>query len=103
MATTAAVTRRLDRDIGSLRSFIDDLPGLADEWERLDEAPRVSLSLEWDHLMADYLTELDEYFRCGEMASGQRVEYKSLLGKLRELLPIIRRLNLYYPPVSLGE
>lgn len=101
MASTATVSGRLDRDIDSLRSFLDDLPDLADQWERLEEGPRVSLSLEWDHLMADYLTELDEHYRSGTMVPAQKLEYASLLRKLKEMLPIITRLNLFRPPVSL--
>lgn len=101
MATPSTVSSRLDRGIDLVRSFLDDLPDLADEWGKLAEAPRVSLSLEWDHLMADYLTELDEHYRSGEMGPGQIAEYKLLLGRLKEVLPIINRLNLYRPPISL--
>lgn len=101
MATTTARRVRIDQFLGSLQSWVEDFPGLADEWEELEEGPRVSLSLQWDHLMADYLTELDEYYRAGEMSAEQAEGYRRLLGQLKEILPLIRRLKFWEPIVSL--
>ena len=101
MVTTPAVVRRLDRDLASLKSFLDDFPILLDQWDDLEEGPRVTLSLEWDHLMADYLTELDEFYRAGHMTPEQIDQYRDLLSQLKESLPLVDRLSFWRPPVSL--
>ncbi len=101
MATTSTITQRAERDIDALARFIDDLPEISDEWDGLEESEQVSLSLDWAHLMADYLTELDEYFRGGQLTRDQEERYRSLLGKLKDVRPIIQQLRLYPPPVAL--
>jgi hypothetical protein len=78
-------------------SFMGDFPDLAAEWQSLSENARTSLSLEWDHMMADYLTELDEYCRAGFMTSDQQTRYRELLQILRNADPTIERLGLYRP------
>jgi len=71
------------------------------EWETLAGWNRASISLDWDHLMADYLAELDEYAHHGQMSLDQQVRYQALLRALQAVLPIIERLNFYRPPVAL--
>lgn len=101
MATSRSVSRRLDRDFVSIEGFLTDLPALAEEWDRLDDGAQTVLSLDWDHLIADYLTELDSEYRSDGMPSDHAARYRSLLAKLKATMPIITRLNLYRPPVSL--
>ncbi|MBI4492881.1 MAG: hypothetical protein HY690_08830 [Chloroflexi bacterium] len=101
MATKTDVSSRIERSLIATLAEVEDLPALATEWDTLAEGVRASLSLEWDHLMADYLTELDEYFRAGQMTSDQPTRYRALLCKLKAALPIIEQLNLYRPPVAL--
>jgi hypothetical protein len=64
---------------------------------------RASVSLDWDHMMADYLTEVDEYWRAGQLTDAQAARYADLRRKLREALPLIEKLNFYRPPVPLDE
>jgi hypothetical protein len=101
MATTSSIRSRIDGRLHLLLAEIEELPATADEWNSLEDWQRASISLEWDHMMADYLTEADEYYRSGEMAPDQQARYRHVLCKLREVLPVVERLNFYPPPVSL--
>lgn len=101
MAQTANVRLRVELKLRALLGSLDDLAEVAATWDSLSELDQVDFSLQWDHLMADYLTELDEYYWGGEMTPEQQEHYRELLCKLKEALPLIERLNLYRPPVLL--
>ncbi len=101
MAQTTKIIQRVERDLDAIHSFVDDLPNLMEEWETLEEWDRVSTSLDWSHMMADYLSELEEYYNASHLTNKQRSSYRELLCKLQEVMPIIEKLNWYRPPVSL--
>ena len=103
MVATATVTNRIDSGLTMLEGDVQALPELAEEWEQLDESAQVTLSLEWDHAMADYLMELDERYRGGQMTTTQQRRYRALLSKLKNARPIIAQLDLYLPPVAAGN
>ena len=103
MATETTREERIELRLNALLASVGDLPGIAEEWNALGDAERASLSLDWDHLMADYLTELDIDYEDGKMAAGQRARYRELLRKLREAMPIILRLDWYRPPIPLDR
>lgn len=101
MVATSAAVARLSQYLEALAAHVDDLSALAGEWETLHEDDRVSTSLHWDHLMADYLVELDEYYRAGQMMPEHQARYRDLLRKLKVASPVIRTLDLRSPTVSL--
>ena len=101
MATTPAIKDRVERRLDLLLAEVEELPSTHAEWDELEDWERTSMSLEWSHLMADYLPQLDGQYRAGELAPEQQARYQDLLRKLKETLPIVERLNLYRPPVSL--
>ncbi len=101
MAQRTEVIERAERDLDVIHGFVDDLPDLMEEWETLEESDRTSTSLDWDHLMADYLVELEEYYNAGQLTDEQRSSYREILCKLQEVMPIIEKLKWYRPPVSL--
>lgn len=104
MAPTAAeIARRADIDLDALRRFINDLPGLDEEWDSLDDYNQAVLMMEWSHLMGEYLTELDQYARAGQLTPGQAARLTGLKHDLRGLLPLITKLGWYQPPRSLLE
>ncbi len=49
---------------------------MAKKWHEYSEAERVSFSLEWDHLMTDYIGELHDLY--GEMNPEQHDRYREL-------------------------
>ncbi len=101
MAATPALTDLTERRLDLLLAEIVELPTTSAAWDSIEEWERASISLEWSHLMADYLTQIDEHYRGDGVATDQRTRYQELLRKLRDALPIVERLNLYRPPVSL--
>lgn len=75
MATTAAIIKRADQFLNAIHSFVDDLPDLIEEWEALKESDKTSTSLDWDHMMGDYLVELEEYCNAGQPSSRAIVSF----------------------------
>jgi hypothetical protein len=101
VATETEVTQRIDVRLDALQANLDDLCAVAQEWQVLPEGERVAWSLDWDHLMSDYLRELDHAFRARRMTATQQQRYRAVLRKLAEALPIIEQLDLHRPPVRL--
>jgi hypothetical protein len=101
MATETEIAQRIERSLYALIAEVDWLPNTASEWDTLSDTEQVSIALDWDHLIASYLTELDRFYQAGRMTADQRERYHLLLTKLREAQPIFERLNLYRPTVSL--
>ena len=79
------VTRELD--------FLAEVEGESEETQ-------LAYMLEWPDLMAR-LQSLERAYRSGQMTPEQAERYRELLGKLSEALPIIERLGLTRPPVTL--
>jgi hypothetical protein len=101
MAAPPELTERMESFARAIRLTLGDLPEMAADWSEPLDAEHASWSLEWDHLMGDNLTELDEHARAGRMTAAQREEYGKLLAELARALPRIEQLNLYRPPVPL--
>lgn len=101
MATATEINSRIETGLHALITEVDWLPNTADEWETLPDAEQISIALDWDHLIATYLTELDAFYHAGKMTMEQRERYHGLLHKLREAQPIFEQLNLYRPTIPL--
>ncbi len=101
MAAPTEVAERIESGLHALIAEVEWLPHAAAEWASFSDLNRVSFSLDWDHLLTDYLTELERYYRSGSMTAEQRVRYRGLLCKIRDALPLFERLGLLPIPVSL--
>ena len=101
MATNTEISQHVDIELESLRLMLGDLADVADEWDQLPGAEQASWSLDWDQLMGGLKVILDPAYRSGTMSSGQHTRYVALLCSLREALPLMNRIGLYPPPVSL--
>ncbi|MBI4496842.1 MAG: hypothetical protein HY689_02945 [Chloroflexi bacterium] len=103
MAPTAAeIVLRADISLDALRRFVNDLPGLDEEWEGLGEYNQAVLMMEWAQSV-DSLIELDDYARAGQLIPGQAARLAALKHDVRGLLPLITKLGWYRPPVALLE
>lgn len=102
MVATTGVAQRIESGLRAVLAEVADLPTTAAEWNTLPDENRASFALDWSHLMADYLAELDRYHGSGAMSPDQQMRYRELLCKLKETLPTIQRLNLYAPSIPLG-
>jgi hypothetical protein len=100
MATTTDAQQRAMIDLKTIALMLVDLPEVANEWAKLGEGERVSWSLDWSNEMSG-LQCLAEYAREGLLTPGQEARLRDLLVELKAALPIVRRLNLYAPPVLL--
>lgn len=101
MATRAEAERRIDLTLEALERCAADLPQVAAEWNELPDGERASWGLDWAHLMADYLPELAEYVRSGQLSLDRQERYRDLKRKLKEALPLIGKLKLARPPILL--
>jgi hypothetical protein len=100
MAATTDVMRRIDLDLHAVGAEADFLPELAGAWADETDANRFVWHEEWLDLMGR-LAGLEREFRGGAMTPSQEARYHALLRKLKEALPILRRLDLPLPSVPL--
>jgi hypothetical protein len=98
VATKTAVSQRTRTFLDIVQGEVEDLARTAAEWRTRLDLQQAEFALEWGHLMSDFLTELDDRYRSGQMADEQCVQYRHILGKLKALAPTIRQLNLDAPP-----
>ncbi len=96
------MTSRIERSLHALFAEVRELPSTAEEWSALTDGERAAIALDWDHLLADYLTEQDQFYRAGEMTAEQQERYRDLLGQLQERKPLLARLGLLPLPVTTG-
>ncbi|MDQ2785297.1 MAG: hypothetical protein M3Y58_09890 [Chloroflexota bacterium] len=101
MAAKTEVTDRVERRLSGILAEVDWLPNTAAEWNELPDGERASISMDWDHLMADYLPEIHNAYHADQMTPDQRARYYELLHKLKDAQPIFERLNLYRPTIPL--
>jgi len=80
---------------------VDWLPNTVAEWETTSESERISISLDWDHLLSDYLGELDVHYSLGDMTDEQQDRYRTILQKLHAALPLFARIGVSPPRIPL--
>ena len=101
MGSSATVRDPIDLALWGITAEVEFLPKLAEFWAQDPrEADQSSFPYEWYDLMGQ-LETLDRAYRAGQMTPEQAERYRKLLRKLEEALPIIERLGLTRPPVSL--
>ncbi|MBI4494987.1 MAG: hypothetical protein HY690_19610 [Chloroflexi bacterium] len=103
MATRAETDLKVERELKSLRLFLETLPELAREWQDLGDGERASWSRDWDQLMGAVEVVLHPRYLSGAMTINQRTRYCELLSKIDQARPLIRQLNLYSPLVPLDN
>ena len=103
MAAPTRVAARIDSYLFALLAEIADLPNVTAEWDSLSPAARASVSLDWDHLLADYLPELETHYHAAAMTAEQRERYGELRRQLQAALPLFERLGWLPIPVPLTD
>jgi hypothetical protein len=94
--------QRIDVNLQSILAEAQYLPDLERTWDQLPNTVRVNWDLEWGELM-DRLEGLESDYRSGAMTPEQRLAYRHLLRALAAQLPVLKRLDLTLPAVSLDE
>lgn len=101
MGSPSTVRDPIDLALWGITAEVEFLPKLAEFWAQDPrEADQSSFPYEWYDLMGQ-LETLDRAYRAGRLTPEQAERYRELLRKLEEALPIIERLGLTSPPVSL--
>jgi hypothetical protein len=103
MAAPTTVAARIDRYLSALLAEVADLPNVVAEWDSMPPATRASVALDWDHLLADYLAELDSHYRAGVMLPAQSARYADLRRQPRATLPLLEQLGWLPLPVELTD
>jgi len=100
MATTPRINNGIDRSLSMLMAELAFLPEMAALWANESEHNRLNYSLEWDDLMGR-LVGLKEAYQAGELSSVQHERFEQVLAKLAHVIPLLRQMNLYFPPIAL--
>ncbi|MBI4497888.1 MAG: hypothetical protein HY689_08330 [Chloroflexi bacterium] len=98
--TSALNSQQIAAILDDVALELEDMPEVAAEWPTWSENSQCSYALDWDKLMRE-LKLVVEAYRFGRMTPDQQAQYQELLGKLKEALPLIRKLNLTHPPGDL--
>ena len=98
MAATTELVLQAERNLAAIEGDLSDLPIWAAEWSAMSDGERASASLEWDHVIIDYLAELQAWQRVGLLTSEQGTRLGNIMQRLCESEPLLRRLRLHYPP-----
>ncbi len=101
MATTAERRQRALMYLRTLDLMVNDLPEVAEEWDRLSDGERESWSLDWGNEMAG-LKSLAHFAAEGALTPSEYSQYQEVLRRLLAALPIVDRLNLRRPSMPLN-
>lgn len=100
MAATTETSRRIDLDLDAVRADVEDLPEVERGWGVESEPNQRAWRMEWWDVMGR-LQSLHEAYMAEQMSDSQQQQYQTLLERVRAMLPIMKRLQLALPPVSL--
>ncbi len=98
--TSTAITKRAEQYLEAIQSFLQDLHILVEDWDTMEDGPKTSFSLEWDHLILDYLPMIDTYVKEKQLTARQIKLYQEILAQLTELIPTIDSMGLTRPTIS---
>lgn len=101
MATTTEAQQRAALNLKTISSMLDDLPEMVAEWEEVGEGERVAWTIDWSNEMAGF-ERLQRDASEGALTPGQLVQYRELLARLQQAIPVLDQLDLYRPSVLLG-
>ena len=100
MASRAELAEQIDTMLRVLGDEADFLPEMAACWNETSEVSRDVFYLEWRNLMGGLETLNADYY-AGRMTAEQGYRYQDVLRKLKDLLPVIERLELNAPSIPL--
>jgi hypothetical protein len=91
-------------DIDLIRAQVTALRELASDPDKAPDSARVyDFSIRWGVLLSGRLERLAYYHRRGELTQDEQARYAELRSELREVLPLVERLGLGRPAVSLDD
>ncbi len=103
MAKEIISADRIDHTLWLGKVMLEELGEIVTEWDGVPDWERVDWSLEWEQFISFMRHDLDAAYKSKQMTSQQKEQYKELLSKLKEVAPILKKLNLSQPPALLAE
>ena len=96
MVTATEQRQRVVRALKSVDAALRDLPGLAAEWDSLDDGEQMAWALQWSNEMAR-LERLSRDAAEGALTVGQHERFRQLVKLAADLAPTMSQLWLYRP------
>ncbi len=103
MATEAINREQVDRKLDLAKRMLSDLFEVIEEWEHMSSEEQVDWSLEWDQFISSVEHVLHKAYKSGRMTPEQIEQYRGFLSALKGLSPILHKMKLAQPHVSLAE
>lgn len=106
MATTSDLAERIDHNLRRIVSDLTDLPMLEADWEEARSRGDMSWELDWDGRELEWrdmtfrIERLSRQYQDGQMSEEQAQRYREMVTRLRESVPILRRLKWWIPLVA---
>lgn len=85
--------RGIDGDLHLLFTHVNELRDLAAETQ-LDDSRIYAFKIRWGTMLAGRLQRLAFYYQNGKLSADERTRYEDLRSQLRDVLPLIDRLDL---------
>lgn len=101
MATNGITKGRIEHELKLAPSRIEELDDLDDLWDQMPDWEQADWSLEWEQFLNILDHILDAAYRTNQMAPDQQVKYLEAIRQMKERMPIIERLGLTKPKVSI--
>ncbi len=98
MVKATRVASDIDRDLRSVQSIVDEVPGYLDEWEGLTAGDQESWAAEWEYAMIGLIPLLQAEFRSGAMTPEQQRVFEVILEAVCPLIPSLSLRDLAIPP-----
>lgn len=102
MATTTAITQRIEASLREIEAETNFLPELLAGWVEESPADREVWYLEWRELLARF-EGLAHAYHAGAMTIEQQQRHRALREELRDAIPLLERLGIAAPPIVQGE
>ncbi len=100
MAASTITSERVEHELKIAFLMLEELDDNAELWEQMPDWEQVDWSLEWEQFLNFLDHILDAAYKNNQMTPDQQVKYHELIRQIKERMPIIERLRLTKPRVS---
>ena len=90
---------RIDHTLWLGTAMLEELADISQEWDEIPDWEQADWSLEWEQFLSFLRHDLEAAYKSSQMTSQQKAQYKKLLANLKDVAPILKKLNLSQPPL----
>ncbi|MSQ14862.1 MAG: hypothetical protein EXR50_03245 [Dehalococcoidia bacterium] len=91
---------RIDHTLKMGSAMLGELEEIVPEWDEIPDWEQADWSLGWEQFISLLRHDLEAAYRSSQMTAEQKAQYKQLLSKLKDVSPVLKKLNLSQPAVS---